>query len=158
MDSWVPFQNCLQHQAISLSNLSYRLTSYLDAPNWGLMEARVVHFWGCPPLSPFRGMPPAKILRGCRFPKWLPKWLFDSKEGGIERERGRPDINFAHARGKLVGTESRRMKLEPDRDRRRRRRRRRPRNEMQIWRLLGRGGRKKEKVRGKRSGGGTREA
>ena len=26
----------------------------------------------------------------------------------------RPDINFAHARGKLVGTESRRMKLEPD--------------------------------------------
>ena len=26
----------------------------------------------------------------------------------------RPDINFAHARGKLVGTESRRMKLEPE--------------------------------------------
>ena len=113
-----------------------------------------------PSLSPFRGMPPAKILRGCRFPKWLPKWLFDSKEGGIERERGRPDINFAHARGKLVGTESRRMKLEPDRDRRRRRRRRRPRNEMQIWRLLGRGGsgkRERGRERGKRSGGGRRD-
>ena len=128
-----------------------------ECSQYGDSWRRVVHFWGCP-LSPFRGMPPAKILRGCRFPKWLPKWLFDSKEGGIEREGGRPDINFAHARGKLVGTESRRMKLEPDRDRRRRRRRRRPRNEMQIWRLLGRGGRKKEKVRGKRSGGGTREA
>ena len=105
---------------------------------------------GDAPLSPFRGMPPAKILRGCRFPKWLPKWLFDSKEGGIEREQGRPDINFAHARGKLVGTESRRMKLEPDRDRRRRRRRRRPRNEMQIWRLLGKGGKGKGGKKGEK--------
>ena len=36
------------------------------------------------------------------------------EEGKGGREEGRPDINFAHARGKLVGTESRRMKLEPD--------------------------------------------
>ena len=35
-------------------------------------------------------------------------------EEGKGREEGRPDINFAHARGKLVGTESRRMKLEPE--------------------------------------------
>ena len=95
---------------------------YFTKGSTGTHEGRrVVHFRGCLPATlPFSKCRQRKfcVVAGSRngFQNGCLTQRRDRKVGGSRkgREEGRPDINFAHARGKLVGTESRRMKLEPD--------------------------------------------